>query len=110
MKNIILAFAIFFLGSMTTQAQNPTPSSGANQPGKSWVLKLYPHATDISWHKEKTGTIEFEFNNGQTETKVWFNAAGEVVKTKVETEDDDRQKTSPRRKKDDDDHSQKDLK
>ena len=41
--------------------------------------------------------------DGTKETKVWFNAAGAIVKTKIETDDDDHSKGTARREKTDDD-------
>lgn len=84
MKSAIIASFFLLLGSIAVQAQTTPSTSTSNGPDKIWVLKDYPNATDISWHKRKNGQIEFEFINQQKETKVWYNDAGQVVKTKVE--------------------------
>ena len=84
MKSAIIASFFLLLGSIAVQAQTTPSTSTSNGPDKSWVLKDYPNATDISWHKEKNGQIEFEFINDRKETKVWYNDAGQVLKTKVE--------------------------
>ena len=84
MKSAIIVSFFLLLGSTALQAQTTPSTSTSNAPDKSWVLKDYPNATDISWHKEKNGQIEFEFINDRKKTKVWYNDAGQVLKTKVE--------------------------
>ncbi|MBP6184345.1 MAG: hypothetical protein KA479_05345 [Saprospiraceae bacterium] len=103
MKNFMLVFLMMLIGILAASAQAPTPTTGSPTPDKTWVLKTYPNATSNKWHREKSGQYEFEFMDGTKETKVWFNAAGAIVKTKIETDDDDRSKGTARREKTDDD-------
>lgn len=104
MKSAIIASFFLLLGSIAVQAQTTPSTSTSNGPDKSWVLKDYPNATDISWHKEKNGQIEFEFINEQKETKVWYNDAGQVVKTKVEADKKKLHRKKESEGDDDDDH------
>lgn len=113
MKKFMLASLLMILGSLLAMAQSPEPLPGGRQaspscsmPDNNWVLQQYPNATNISWHKEKSGQFEFEFMDGTKETKVWFNTSGKMVKTKIESKDGDHKtKTLHREKTDDDDKS-----
>lgn len=108
MKNFMLVSLMLLIGILAASAQSPTPTNASPTPDKTWVLKTYPNATFIKWHREKSGQYEFEFMDGTKETNVWFNAAGEIVKTKIETDDDDRSTgTARREKKDDDDNPER---
>jgi hypothetical protein len=44
---------------------------------------LYPMAKDVEWEMEDAN-YEAEFDVNKMETKVFFNAAGDVIKTKTE--------------------------
>lgn len=103
MKSHIIVSLFLFFGSAALQAQTTPSPSNSNAPDKNWVLKDYPNATDINWHREKNGQIEFEFINDQKETKVWYNDAGQVLKTKVEAAEKSRKKDSLRKKESEED-------
>lgn len=104
MKSHIIVSFFLLLGSMAfSQAQTTPSTSTSNVPDKNWVLKDYPNATGINWHREKNGQIEFEFINDQKETKVWYNDAGQVLKTKVEAAEKSRKKDAHRKKESEED-------
>lgn len=107
MKNFMFVSLLLFIGNLAASAQAPAHTNTSPTPDKTWVLKTYPNATSIKWHREKSGQYEFEFMDGTKEINVWFNVAGEIVKTKIETDDDDRSKGTARREKTDDDDNPK---
>ncbi|MCC7466173.1 MAG: hypothetical protein IT261_07895 [Saprospiraceae bacterium] len=108
MKITLIVSIAFLLGSLALQAQNIPSSNVSNTPDKTWVLKDYPGATNIKWHQEKNGQIEFEFVNEQKETKVWFDGTGKVLRTKTEAEEKESHKASGRGKKEEEDEDDDD--
>lgn len=84
MKSALFVSMFLLLTSMALQAQTNPQTPASSTPDKSWVLKEFPNATDIRWHEEKNGHVEFEFVNDRKETTMCFDKTGQVLKTKEE--------------------------
>ncbi len=110
MKSALFAALFLLLSTMAAQAQTNPPAQASATPDQSWILKEFPNATDIRWHEEKNGQIEFEFINERKETKVWFDKTGQALKTEVEKGDKCPQKgkcCGKKKCRDDDDDDRK---
>lgn len=82
-KYIVWIPAIVFLFANPAFGQD-IPASEVPSVIKNNFLLEYPRATDIDWEMEKNCyKVDFELNNN-TEYKIWYSTAGDIVKREEE--------------------------
>lgn len=82
-KYIVWIPAIVFLFANPAFGQD-IPASEVPSVIKNNFLLEFPKATDIDWEMEKNYyKVDFELNNN-TEYKIWYSAAGDIVKREEE--------------------------